>query len=435
MSSIFTVIFELNLKKSFGMIGLIGLNYKQAPIHIREKFSFSDSETEQFVSQLADNMIVDTALVLSTCNRTEIYFSCETEATGEVLNNVLLELSRFKKTDAALGQYFYTKSNKQAAEHLFKVAAGLDSLVLGEDQIIGQIKTAYFSQKEKRSLGKVLMRLFEKAIETGKKVRSQTTINTGASSVSAAAVDTALKHYGKDITEQNVLMIGAGETGSLVVQSLAKHGFKSLYIANRTKSKAEDLAQRYNGTAVNLKEFRDVLNFADIVLVATNAPHPVITTNMMSKLKPESKHEAKLLIDLSVPRNISQAVSKAKGITLYSVDDLQQIIQQTSQIRQGAVADAKNITNNLVNEFYDWYEVQKLTPTIIKIKKNLSKISEMHTADFKGSIKNNEDVPVFSNYLTNKYIGHFIKNFKKAARNGKQAEFIEFANELFEVEA
>ena len=417
------------------MIGLIGLNYKQAPIQIREKFSFSESETEKFVSQLTENTVVETAIVVATCNRTEIYFCSEAGDRPEIFKNVLLELSKFKKTDAALSQYFYTKSNKNAAEHLFKVTAGLDSLVLGEDQIIGQIKTAYFSQKEKRTLGKVMMRLFEKAIETGKKVRSQTTINTGASSVSAAAVDTALKHYGKEIKEQNVLMIGAGETGSLVVQSLAKHGFKSLYIANRTKSKAEDLAQRYNGTAVDLKEFKDVLNFTDIVLVATNAPHPVITTNMMSKLKPESKHESKLLIDLSVPRNISQAVSKVKGITLYTVDDLQQIIQQTSQIRQSAVSDAKIIINNLVNEFNEWYEVQKLTPTIIKIKENLSKISEMHTAGFKGSIKNNEDVPVFSNYLTNKYIGLFIKNFKKAAKNGKQAEFIEFANELFEIEA
>lgn len=417
------------------MIGLIGLNYKKAPIHIREKFSFSENETESFVAQLTESTEVENVLVLSTCNRTEIYFYTETKENSEIFNKLRHTLSQFKNTDVELSQYFYTHSNKQAAGHLFKVAAGLDSLVLGEDQIIGQIKTAYFGQKEKRPLGKVLMRLFEKAIEAGKKVRSQTTINTGASSISAAAVDTALKHYGKEIKEQNVLMIGAGETGSLVVQSLAKHGFKSLYIANRTKSKAEDLAQRYNGTAVNLKEFRDVLNFTDIVLVATNAPHPVITTNMIRKLNPDAKHREKLLIDLSVPRNISQAVSKAEGITLYSVDDLQQIIQQTSQIRQSAVKNAEAIIGELLEEFTEWYEVQKLTPTIIKIKENLSKISEMHTADFKGNIKNNEDVPAFSDYLTKKYIGHFIKNFKKAARNGKQAEFIEFANELFEIDA
>lgn len=416
------------------MIGLTGLNYKKAPIEIREKFSFSDDEIRRFLPELTANGEIKAAVVVSTCNRTEICFEADAQNDQIAFESVFNALSKFKNISADLSQYFYSYSNKNAADHLFRVAAGLDSLVLGEDQIIGQVKNAYFTQKEYSNPGKILMRLFEKAIETGKKVRSQTTINTGASSVSAAAVDTALKHFGGKISDRNVLMIGAGETGALAVQSLAKHGFKSLHIANRTKSKAEDLARRYDGTAVNLKEFRKVLAHTDIVLVATSAPHPVITQNMVNKLEKNAEHDSKLLIDLSVPRNICSKVGTMEGITLYSVDDLEKIIQKTSEIRESAVEDAEAIVNEISSEFADWYEAQKLTPTIIKIKENLSKFSQMQTADFKGKTAG-EDIPLFSNYLTNKYIGHFIKNLKKAAKNGKQAQFIEFANELFEIEA
>ena len=416
------------------MIGLIGLNYKQAPIQIREQFSLSDAEAEAFIPVLTENEDIEAGIILSTCNRTEIYFQANSQNAMIAFSIVMKALNKFKKTDTDLSSYFYKKTNTDVTHHLFRVAAGLDSLVLGEDQIIGQIKAAYLLNKDIQNPGKYLTRLFEKALEAGKKVRSQTTINMGASSVSAASVDTSLKHFGGSIKDKNVLMIGAGETGALAVQSLAKHGFNSLYIANRTRSKAEDLARRYSGTAIKLRHFSKILNIADIIIVATSAPHPVITRNMMKRLEIDPKHASKLLIDLSVPRNICSKVDEDENITLYSVDDLQKIIQKTSEIRKGAVEDAKEIIAELCTEYTDWYEAQKLTPVIIKIKENMAKFSEMQTAEFKGKAAN-EDLPLFSNYLTKKYIGHFIKNLKKAAKNGKQAEFIEFANELFEIEA
>jgi len=414
------------------MIGLVGLNHKNAPIQIREQFSFTEADNDAFLNQLTQKTGIESGFVLATCNRTEVYFHAEEINFNYALQSVIEAVCDYTKVVSDCSEYFYQLTNEDAANHLFRVAAGLDSLILGEDQIIGQIRNTYQRLKSQNKLDKFIIRLFDKALEAGKKVRCHTKINTGASSISAAAVETALNHY-PDLHNQNILMIGAGETGSLAVQSLEKHGFKSLYIANRTREKAKILAKKYNGQTITLEDFPEKLKDINIVIIATGAQQPVITTEMMENHIQSGDLYPRLLIDLSVPRNICEKIGSLPGIDLYAIDDLKKTINRTAKIRQSAVIQAEKIIEELTKEFEDWHNSQKLSATIIKIKENMTEVGRKKAEEFQNQTSESANMPEFSDYLANRYISHFIKNLKKATDNGRREEFIDFANELFDM--
>ncbi|MBN1252414.1 MAG: glutamyl-tRNA reductase [Bacteroidales bacterium] len=413
------------------MIGLVGISFKTAELKIREQFSFSDEEIIEFSEFLKNDYEHKELVVLSTCNRTEIYFYSLKVNDNEAFNTILNALFKFKNYTKHLKQYFYFKSSIQVAEHLFKVTSGIDSLVIGEDQIIGQVKSAFNYAQEIKSAETILTRLFTKSFEAGKKVRSETKINQGSGSVSSAAVDLCHKNY-RDLQNRSILLIGAGETGQLVLTSLSKHKIKSLYIANRTFSNAQELAERFNGKALNLDEIETYLEKSDIIIIATNSKKHIISKEIAEKVNSRKK----LYIDLSVPRNIDEKVSEIENAELFAVDDLNKIVNSTTQKRIDAISDAMVIINSVTADYMDWLIMRGLSPIFSKIKKNFQEINEKELEGFlkANSIENKKEIIDYGKHITDKYARLFIKNLREIVKNGEKKEYIESINKLFELQ-
>lgn len=416
------------------MFGVIGISFKTAPIEIREQFSFSPDEIAQFTKLLQIDKGLQGVVLLSTCNRTEIYFRIEKCSTEEGYKYILRNLEYFKAYKNELKKYFYFKEGDETIEHLFKVVSGIDSLVIGEDQIIGQVKDAFKYSLENNSIGPVLTRMFNKAFEAGKRVRTETAINKGSASVSSAAVVLCEKELG-NLTKNNILLIGTGRTGELALQIFSKRGCKSIYITNRTFSKAVNRAEKYNGIAFEIENLENYLPKCDVVLVATSSKTHLITKEMVQK-SDLKRNDKQLYIDLSVPRNISNDVAQIENAALYTVDDLQAVVSATSDKRKEAVSDAMEIIHLVKQEFIDWLSFMDLTPIILKIKNNFHEINK---AELEGFLKNksNKDSEIVSDYgkhITNKYARLFIRNLRSVSENGKKKEFVELVNELFELQ-
>ncbi len=417
------------------MIGLIGISFKSASIDIREQFSFLKEEIQEFSEFLKKDEDFKSLVILSTCNRTEIYFYCQKTNNQEGFDMILNALSKFKGYTKTLLSSFYFKSGREAVEHLFKVSSGIDSLIVGEDQVIGQVKNAFTIAQEINSSDSILTRLFTKAFEAGKRVRSETTINQGSGSVSSAAVDLCHKYY-PDLSKRSVLIIGAGQTGQLVLTSLSKRKINSLTIANRTLSKAEELAKRSNGKAIGLESINDVLPKSDIIIVATDSKNHLITKQMIlnAGLNSEAIRD-QVYIDLSVPRNIEETVGELTDKQLYAVDDLTEIVNSTTQKRQAAVSQAIEIIDEVSTDYMEWLVVRGLSPIFSKIKKNFQQVQETELKGFKKvkSIGENKVLEDYSKHISDKYSRLFIKNLREIVRDGEKKEYIEAINELFEM--
>lgn len=413
------------------MIGLVGISYKSAPVEVREQFTFLKEDICEFSDLLKSDDDFKSLVIISTCNRTEIYFYSQNTDDRAGFDNIFNALAKQKTYTNDQKDYFYSKSGKQAVEHLFKVASGIDSLIIGEDQIIGQVKNSFVQAQELGITDGIINRLFTKAFEAGKKVRNETEINKGSGSVSSAAVDLCNKYY-PDLSQANVLVIGAGQTGQLVLTSLSKKNMGQLFIANRTLSKAEELAERYSGRALSLDKIPDILQQSDIVIVATDAKKYLIKPEMINIPLLENKKQ--LFIDLSVPRNIDEQISNLENKKLFAVDDLSEIVQETTRRRTNEIAKAEVIINEIAEEYMEWLVMRGLSPVFSKIKENLRQI---HEDEIQGFAKANkiEDKEVLENYgkhISDKYSRIFIKNLRKVFKNGQKKEYMEAINELFE---
>jgi glutamyl-tRNA reductase len=348
---------------------------------------------------------------------------------------ILASLEKMKNFSQEQRQFFYFKSGQNAVDHLFQVAAGIDSLVIGEDQVIGQVKTAYNIALENQTADSVLSRLFTKAFEAAKKVKSNTCINQGSASVSSAAVDLCQKYF-PNLSNQNLLLIGAGQTGRLVLTSLGKRKFKSIVVANRTVEKAAEIANRYNGTAIGISQISDYLAKSDIIIVATDSKNYLLTLKMVEEsLEHLSFKGTKLLIDLSVPRNIDPEVNRIKGIELFAVDDLTEIVNQTTQKRSEAINEALKIIGEITEEFMDWLVVRGLTPIFEKIKSNFQQIhrDEMENYLKIRGLNNQQSVEEYGNHISEKYARLLIRNLRNMVKSGESKDSIQAINELFEL--
>ncbi len=413
------------------MIGLLGISYKSADIKIREQYSFLPEDVENFNNILSKNSNYKGAVVISTCNRTEIYFRCRNSENKQVIELIFNTLSILKNYQPEHREFFYFKSGRDVAEHLFKVVSGIDSLIIGEDQIIGQVKQAFKLAQDIKSADSILSRLFTKAFEAGKKVRSLTKINEGSASVSAAAVDLCVSHF-PDLHNQNLFIIGAGETGRLVLKSLYNKKLKSLHIANRTIDKAQKLAAQYGGNGCGLDKIAEILPTSSIVLVATNSQNYLLDKSMLKSMSPDKKQ---LFIDLSVPRNIDPEIANLPNATLYAVDDLIEIVNSTTEQRNKAIDDAQIIINELVAEYMDWLTIRGLSPIFARIKDNFRKIHQSEVNDFAkiNGIENGEIIENYGKHISDKYARLFIRNLRSMAQNGRSKESLEAINQLFDI--
>ncbi len=344
---------------------VLGINHQTASVVLREKVAFcSAAVVDAHQSLLTQNGVTE-AVIVSTCNRCEIYCNLTSNDHGEVIR----WLSKFHHVDdIELSKSLYIYQNEIAIQHLFRVACGLNSLVLGEPQILGQIKQAFATANQTKSTGKVLNKWFQHAFSVAKKVRTDTQIGANAVSVAFAAVCLA-KQIFSDLSRSRVLLIGAGETIELVGKYLAEHNAPNITIANRTLSRAINLVEQLNAKAISLEEIPNHLADADIIISSTASPLPIIGKGMVESALKLRRNQPMLFIDIAVPRDIEGQVSALNNIYLYTVDDLHGIIEENKQARQEAAFEAEKIIESSVVDFVQWRESLKAVESI-KIYRN-----------------------------------------------------------------
>jgi len=337
---------------------VLGINHKTAPVEIREKFSFTGKRMAEVNRLLKEDASLEENLVLSTCNRMEIYAVANhnKDHIGDIKNF----LGRFHNLNILdYKDRLYVYRDKEAIEHLFKVAAGLDSMVIGEAEILGQVKKAYQEAKESQTTGKVLNKLFQNAFNTAKKLRTETSITRGAVSVSSVAVRLAKKILGR-LRDKKVLIVGTGKVGEQLISYLKKEGIESILVTNRTFEKARDLAARFAVAAIPFEDFRSRLVETDIIITSTGAPHCIIRKDEILSLMPMRKQNPFLIIDLAVPRDVETDTNKIDNVYLYDVDDLQKTVDETIVLRKNELDSCFEIIGASSGKFIDWLISEKL---------------------------------------------------------------------------
>ncbi len=351
-----------------GNIFVVGVNFRVAPVEVREKLACSREETRKILPILKREIPVEEIMLLSTCNRVEVYGYNFVEVSEKVINK-LLEIKRLPQS---LKRYFYVKKGDEAVFHIFKVASSLDSMVVGEPQIVAQFKEAYQIARDVECVGKILNRVYEKALRASKRVRTETGISKSAVSVSYAAVELAKKIFG-DLRDASVLLIGAGEMGELAANYLKRFGAK-LHITNRTYEKALKLAKELGGNALRFEELEDYLHLMDIVIVSTGAKHYVLTRKLVEGVIRRRNYEPMFIIDISVPRNADPEIGEVDSVFLYDIDDLKQVVEENLKGRLEEAKKGEIILWDEVKKFMSWYQTLRVEPLILELKKSVEEL-------------------------------------------------------------
>jgi glutamyl-tRNA reductase len=340
---------------------ITGLSHKTAPIDVREKFYLNPAQQDLLLLELKNHPLIHEAFILSTCNRVEVYLR---RADNSIDRNFIIDLiGRVKKApiEAALEQYVYTFENTAAISHLLRVASGLDSLVLGEKQILGQLKTSVERSRDLGLLSKYFNILSNIAIRTGKKAQAETDISYGGSSVSWAAIEMAEQTLGS-LENKSVLIIGAGKMGELALTNLNKHSVSKVYLMNRTGEKAEALAQQYGGIAASFWDIKEILTEVDVCFCSVGAPHYILDQEKISQIMKLRQGRRLVLVDISMPRNIDPMVGQLPNVHLSSIDALDVVVQSNMKKRQGAIAQVEDIISQKLAEFNQkWEKLQSLS--------------------------------------------------------------------------
>lgn len=332
----------------------LGINHKTAPVALREQVAFAPEQVADALLDLAATTAISDAVIVSTCNRTELYFSGSAAQSKQVIE-WLAKFHQLALQDVA--PHLYLHQDDAAAAHLMRVASGLDSLVLGEPQIFGQVKQAYSQSRQVGTIQPVFERLFQKTFAVAKQVRTDTEIGANAVSVAFAAVALAKQIFGK-LSDVKVLLIGAGETIELVAKHLLEQGAVQLTVANRSYDRAAVLAAKFNAQVVSLAQVPQALTDADVVISSTASTLPIVGKGMVEQALKKRRHKPMFLVDLAVPRDIEAQVAELEDAYLYTVDDLQNIVSQNMQSRQQAAAQAENMIAAGVAEFSQWLQLQ-----------------------------------------------------------------------------
>ena len=351
----------------------VGLSHRTAPVELRECVDFARSGVENALSTLASRGVGAEAVVLSTCNRAEIYAVGDGEHTAVSVQRFFAEYHGVDHDQMV--EHLYVHRGGDAARHLFRVAAGLDSLVVGEPQILGQVKAAYSTANDLRYTGALTNRLFHSAFAVGKRVRTETGLGEGAVSVSYAAIALAKKIFG-DLKGLGVLILGAGEMAKLTGVHLQAQQVKQITIASRTLSTAQTLAQELGGRAVPWSELNAALSAADIVIAATGSSEPVLTRARIEEIMRPRRSRPLFIIDIALPRDVEASVGDLDQVFLYNIDDLQTIVKENLSRRAGELAHAEAIVNEEVAKFAAWMQSREIIPTVIALRQRFEAIRQ-----------------------------------------------------------
>jgi glutamyl-tRNA reductase len=421
-------------------LAVVGASHRTAPIELRERFALGRGEVPGALLSLADDG--SEAVVLSTCNRTEVYLSLPDGSDGVEHARALLAARIGQGPDSA-ARYFYVHRDRQAAEHLFRVSAGLDSMILGEPQIQGQVKEAYAAAREVAGengpvVGQALHRLFQTAFSIGGKVRSDTGLGIGAASVSSAAVDLAKKIFGS-LKGRRALVLGAGEMSETTLECLRGEGVRTAIVANRTYERARELAERWGGEAIHWEDFGYALPQVDIVICSTAAPHPVLTVERLRAALPHGARKPLCIIDIAIPRDVEPAVADEPNVFLYNIDDLQQIVQDNLGRRRAQLPQAEAIVSRGVEEYWAWYASLAVVPTIRALR---DRGEEMRRAEVERALRqlshlSPEDqlaIDALTRALVNKVLHAPTARLRSAAGNGRGTGVLDTVRYLFELD-
>lgn len=349
----------------------VGLNHHTAPLKIRERAAVPADQLDEAVREITDNGPASEVTILSTCNRTEIY--CRQE--DQDANNLIGWLAEFRQIKASeLQPYIYQHPNQAAVEHAFRVASGLDSMVLGEPQILGQMKQAYTLAHKLGATGKVLNRLFHQSFSVAKRVRTDTAIGASAVSVAYSAVALAKKLF-SDLSQQTILLIGAGDTIELSARHLYEQGVRNIIVANRTLERAQKLADQFDGDAISLDQLPNRLSEADIIISSTASTLPILGKGAVETALKKRKRKPMFLVDLAVPRDIEAQVAELRNIYLYTVDDLNNVIEQNLESRRQAAEEAEKIVALQTSQFMGWLKNLDAVPTIRELRQQADEIA------------------------------------------------------------
>lgn len=363
---------------------LLGVSHKTAPVDLRERLDFSSRDLGAAVEALGARASAAESVVLSTCNRSEIYVASGDPARArEEIVDFLSEYHQLPRETFL--PHLFAYDDAEAARHLFRVSAGLDSLVVGEPQILGQVKDAFQAAAQRRCTGPLLGKAFEWAFGVGKRVRTETGLGEGAVSVGFAAVALARKIFGK-LEGRRVLVIGAGEISTLTAQHLRSHGVAEIAITSRTMAGAEALAQAVQGRAVPWEEMMPALGRADIVITATGAQRPILTRAHVESVTGRRRSGPLFIIDIAVPRDVDTAVGDIEQVFLYNVDDLQTIVQENLSRRGAEIARAESIVSEELARFVAWQRSRAAIPTVIALRQRFDAIRRSELQRLEGKL-------------------------------------------------
>jgi len=366
----------------------IGMNHKTASLDIREKFSLDKDESHKILKKLHSMPIIEEVFLLSTCNRTEIY--CEIHDLRYVKNISRWLLAQKRLSVSQFEEYIYSYSDSSVVNHALSVASGLDSMVIGESQILSQLKNAFNEANNAETIGKNLDRLFQYAFSTAKEVRTDTKI--GASSLSIANVAVSLTdQFYDDLSDKNALLIGAGETIYIAAKNLRKKNIKSIFIANRTIEKAEIIAKEVSGTAISLKDIPKHLKDSDIIISAVSGNVPLVGKGAVETALKYRKHKPIYMVDLGVPRNIEAEVKDLSDIFLYTIDNIQELVRKNYNIRREAAFDAQSIIDARVKEYMNWRNSQSAFSVIKLYRDDCESIRRQCLEKSLGHLKSGKD--------------------------------------------
>ncbi|MSR37042.1 MAG: glutamyl-tRNA reductase [Gemmatimonadetes bacterium] len=351
---------------------VVGLSHRTAPVEVRERLAFPGGEAEQALALLRSEGVGE-AVLLATCNRTELYLNPESEGVLERVENFLAKAAG--PLPGSLGRYLYRHSGDEVALHLFRVTSGLDSMVLGEAEVQGQVRDAYqrSAGAEPPLTAAVLNRLFQTALSVGGRVRSETTVGEGAASVASVAVDLARKIFG-ELRGKRILLLGAGDTAELVVAALGRHGVHGVVVANRTFEPAVELAAKLKGQAIRLDEIQRALADADIVITSTAAPHPLITRRTVAEAHPGGLGRPLLMVDIAIPRDVEPEVGGLPNVFLYNVDHLQKILDEILDLRRVAAVAAEELVAREASAFGSWHRSLAAVPAIRALREHFERV-------------------------------------------------------------
>jgi len=417
-------------------LALIGVSHKTAPVEVRERLAFPSDKIRAALASLLERTHAAEAMILSTCNRVEIVAQ---GPDAQLVQDFICEYHQIAPD--AISQHLYTYKNADAIRHLFRVTSSLDSMMLGEPQILGQVKEAYRLAADAGTIGVQLSPLLDRAFAVAKRVRSETGISQSAVSISYAAVELARKIFG-DLTGKTVMIIGASKMGELAAKHLKRNGVASVLVTNRTFERAVEIAKIFEGAAIPFEHFTDHIDRADIVISSTGAPHFIITRPLAEHVIHNRRNKPMFFIDIAVPRDVDPTVNDIDNVFVYDIDDLQQVIDSNMKERMKEAGRAEEIVDREVQAFCTRMQTREVAPTIVLLRETVERVRreeiERHRKLLRDLPPEQQQatlaiVDQITQAMVNKILHHPISQMKDLAGDPQAADFVDTVRRIFNI--